>query len=271
MKHLAILISLIILKSCGSSQDMASAANTSQMKTNETLSGKFLITQLNGTNVSAFELTLQFDSKTNKVSGFAGCNRFFGTYMTNANTISFSELGATRMMCQDEVNKVELDMFQTMAKITGFELSNGLLSLKNEDAIVITANKDSLSKSRQADKINIVYRASTRGFFETIWIEGNTLKYTNDRNLKDISSYTLSNEELSELTQLYKNLDLASIPLLEPPTKTFLHDAAAMATLEITEGEKVYKSNGFDHGNPPKGIALFVDKVLSIKETTVKQ
>ncbi len=98
MKHLILLISVIILKSCGSSQDVASAANTTQMITNDINSGTYIIEQLETTNVFAHELTLQFDSKTNKVSGFAGCNRFFGTYSTNDKSISFSELGATRML-----------------------------------------------------------------------------------------------------------------------------------------------------------------------------
>lgn len=271
MKHLAILISVIILKSCGSSQDVVSAANTTDMITNETLSGLYTLEQINNTDVTPFKLTLEFDSKTNKVSGFAGCNRFYGTYTTNGNTIVFSELGATRMMCQDEVNKVELSMFQTIAKVNNFELSKGKLSLKNDEAVLIIANERMMPKSRQGNEINITYRASTRGFFEMIWVEGNILKYTNDRNLEEISRYTLSDAQLSELTALYNDLDLESIASLEPPTKTFLHDAAAMATLEISEGENIFKTNGFDHGNPPKGIALFVDKVLLFKEKIAKQ
>ncbi|WP_052172459.1 META domain-containing protein [Psychroserpens jangbogonensis] len=270
MKHLAILISMIILKSCGSSQDVASAANTTDMITNETISGTYVLEQLDTTNVTD-ELTLEFDSKTNKVSGFAGCNRFFGTYTTDGNTISLSELGATRMMCEDEANKIELKMFQTLAKVNAYELTNGKLSLKNDEDILITANEKMMSKSRQGETINITYRASTRGFFEAIWIEGSVLKYTNDRNLIDIERRHLSDEQLSELMALYNDLDVESIPSLEPPSKTFQHDAAAMGVLKINVGETIYTSNGFDHGNPPKPIALFVDKVLSIKETMTKQ
>jgi len=273
MKHLVILISIIILKSCGSSQDVASTANITNMNTNEKISGTYVLEQLNTTNISGYELKLEFDSKTNRVTGFAGCNRFFGTYSTAANTISFSDLGATRMMCQDEVNKVEQNFFQTIAKVNSFELSKGTLSLKNEDTILILANKIKLSKSRQQGQttINITYRASTRGFFEMIWIEGNVLKYTNDRNLEEISIHKLSYEQLSYLITLYNDLDLKTISSLESPTKTFQHDVAAVATLEITEGDEVYKSNDFDHGNPPKPIALFVNKVLSLKETVAKQ
>ncbi|WP_456438134.1 META domain-containing protein [Psychroserpens sp.] len=272
MKHLAILISVIILKSCGSSQDIASVDNTTDMITNEIIKGTYTLEELDNTNVIDEQLTLKFDSKTNRVSGFSGCNHFSGTYITDVNTVSFSELIATMMMCEDEANKTERKMFQTLAKINAFELSNGVLSLKNDETVLIKANENMKSKFRQGEtNINLTYRASTRGFFETIWIEGNVLKYTNDRDLKEISRHQLSNEQLSELIILYNDLDLKSIPSLEPPSKTFQYDAAAMATLEIIEGENRYKTNGFDHGNSPKPIALFVDKVLSIKETMAKQ
>lgn len=271
MKHLVLLISVIVLKSCGSSQDVASAVNKTSMTNNETISGSYALEYINTTNVSDYNLSLEFDSKTNKISGFAGCNRFFGTYSTDGNTISISELGATRMMCKDEANAIEHNMFQTIAKINKFELSNGTLSLKNDTSVLIIANENMMSKSRQSDSINITYRASTRGFFETIWIEGNTLKFTNDRDLKEISSHNLSNEQLSELMSFYKDIDIESLPSLEPPSKTFQYDAAAMARLTIESNGKTYVSNGFDHGNPPKPIALFIDKLLSIKEAMTKQ
>ena len=271
MKHLAILISIIILKSCGSSKDVVSLRNTTDMTTNEIISGAYILEELNTTNVTDNKLILEFDSKTNKVSGFAGCNRFFGTYSTVGNTISFSELGATRMMCQEDANKIEGRMFKALAEVSSFELSKGKLSLKKDETVLIKANETVISKSRQGEMISIAYRASTRGFFEKIWIEGNVLKYTNDRDLKEINIYKLSDEQVSELMVIYKDLDLKAIPSLEPPSKTFQYDAAAMATLEIIEGENIYSTKGFDHGNPPEGISLLVNKVLSIKETMVKQ
>ena len=49
------------------------------------------------------------------------------------------------------------------------------------------------------------------------------------------------------------------------------YDAAPMAVLIIKENGNTYMTNGFDHGNPPKPIHLIVNKVLSIKESMVKQ
>lgn len=261
----------MILKSCGSSQDVASIANESEMNKEETISGTYILEELGKIKVTK-ELTLKFDAKTNVVSGFSGCNHFSGNYSIDGNSISFSERRTTMMMCEGEANQLEQKMFNMLAKANSFELSNGQLKLKNDDSVLSVANETIVAESRQSGtNINVTYKATTRGFFEMIWVENNVLKYTNDRNLKDISRHELSEAQFSEVMTLYQNLDLESLPSLEPPSKTFQYDAAAFATLEVNEGEKTYKTNGFDHGNPPKQIALFVEKILSIKEKVGKQ
>ena len=44
-----------------------------------------------------------------------------------------------------------------------------------------------------------------------------------------------------------------------------------MATLQIENGETSYKTEIFDHGNPPKAISDLVNKVLSLKKSMEKQ
>ena len=44
---------------------------------------------------------IHFDSDKNRVSGFAGCNRFSGSYMQNGDSIHFLPLASTRMYCQE--------------------------------------------------------------------------------------------------------------------------------------------------------------------------
>lgn len=44
---------------------------------------------------------INFDSDKNRVSGFAGCNRFAGSYTLAGNSIHFSPLASTRMYCQE--------------------------------------------------------------------------------------------------------------------------------------------------------------------------
>ena len=44
----------------------------------------------------------------NKVTGFGGCNSFFGSYEHDETTLSYSQLAATRMFCADSMDKESL-------------------------------------------------------------------------------------------------------------------------------------------------------------------
>ncbi len=61
---------------------------------------------------SGHQLSLMFDNEFNKVSGYAGCNRFFGTFTLEQNAIQVSSLGMTRKFC---AKKSELEASYTGA------------------------------------------------------------------------------------------------------------------------------------------------------------
>ena len=135
----------------------------------------------------------------------------------------------------------------------------------------VTDEKEMSQRTAEVVKMNVIYNATTRGFFERIWLEDNTIKFTNDRSLQNISSFQISDTDLIELSALYNAIDIEGIPSLEPPSKTFAYDAAAIATLEIIKDEVSYKTQAFDHGTPPKPIARFIDKLIVLKKTLEKQ
>jgi heat shock protein HslJ len=43
--------------------------------------------------------TIRFEADTARVAGFAGCNRYFGTYMLDSGALRFSRVGMTKMAC----------------------------------------------------------------------------------------------------------------------------------------------------------------------------
>ncbi|UYW00972.1 META domain-containing protein [Flavobacterium agricola] len=63
---------------------------------------------------------IQFDVAEKRISGNAGCNRIFGGFETEGNQISFSQVGATRMMCSDG------DAMQTESKVLAYLNAPGL-------------------------------------------------------------------------------------------------------------------------------------------------
>ncbi len=271
MKHVFILISLLLIKSCGASDQMAKTKTSEDMPTQEILSGTYEISALDAFKITD-PLSITFDSNENRINGFAGCNRFFGSYKTKGNTISFSQVGITKMLCQDEANQIEQRFLEILNSAKSFEFTEtGLTFLNNGEVLVEAKRVPEERNSTVLNDLNIIYNATTRGFFERIWIEGSTLRYTTDRALEDIREYEIPKEHLEELITIYGQTEIEALPDLEPPSKAFAYDGAAMGTLEVTEGELVYKTKIFDHGNPPKPINKLVTKVLSIKETLEKQ
>lgn len=80
--------------------------------------------------------TLSFHPKENKITGFAGCNRYFGTYELSGNSISFGMIGATKMACS------HLDIEQKFLsgigeQKFGWSIEDEKLVLRNEKLVVI--------------------------------------------------------------------------------------------------------------------------------------
>jgi len=119
--------------------------------------------------------------------------------------------------------------------------------------------------------IIITYEASTRGFYERTWVTSDSISFSTDRNLKEIVTSKCKSEDWNELMGFLNEVELESLPQLEPPTKMYQVDGAPMATLSIEKGDKIYETKVFDHGHPPKAISQLVNKVLSIKEIMTKQ
>ncbi|TXE18289.1 hypothetical protein ES692_06465 [Psychroserpens burtonensis] len=141
--------------------------------------------------------------------------------------------------------------------------------LTSENVSEATTTESSNWKMQKGMKIN--YRAVTRGSYLEIWIEGDSIKYTSDNTLKAISTHQIPKEEKEDLMKLIDELDEKTLPDLEAPSIRHQFDGAAIATLEITNGEDSYRTVAFDHGNAPKSIALLVEKMLSIKTMFEKQ
>ena len=104
-------------------------------KQNFNLYGKNLtLTELDGKTVTfngeERAATITFNKEEGKVNGNLGCNRFFGTFEINGNSLKFSQMGATKMMC---INSMDIeDGFNAALNATdSYEIKDGALILKN--------------------------------------------------------------------------------------------------------------------------------------------
>lgn len=164
-----------------------------------------------------------------------------------------------------------------MSILTLFVVVASCNSAKRHSSISDTptskSNKD-LSKSNDSLSLNnsiaLAYRASTRGFFEYIYISEEDIKITNDRNFEQIQKYPNSKADWDNLSKLLSEVDEDTFQNLVAPTDKRHYDAAPHASLTIIHGTKEITTPTFDHGFPPKEIEALVTKILSIKESMSK-
>jgi heat shock protein HslJ len=76
---------------------------------------------------SHLTVTLGADGRAH---GHAGCNRWFASYQTKGNQLSFSQAGATRMMCAPALMEQEERFLQALGQVKRWEMGeNGELRL----------------------------------------------------------------------------------------------------------------------------------------------
>src|SRR6476620_2045672 len=110
----------------------------------------------------------------------------------------------------------------------------------------------------------IEYTANTRGFYQKIIVQNQTVKVSRDRDGKDNPvARKISDADWKQLVTAFQNLKLDEIPIYKAPSEKRFHDGAAIAGIKITYKGKTYESQNFDHGNPPAEIAAFVNKITS--------
>lgn len=75
--------------------------------------------------------TLEIDLKENRITGNSGCNNYFASIEScSPTTLSFSAIGATRILCLSE--NIESDYFQALQEVTTYKIQANTLLLLNK-------------------------------------------------------------------------------------------------------------------------------------------
>jgi len=110
---------------------ISGCSGTKESTTSGKIEGvEWKLESLNGSSVklnSGKPITLSFDGVKQGIGGTAVCNKYFGSYVTNSGKLSFSEIGSTKMMCDDNIN--ESDYFSMLGAVDGYNISGGKLNL----------------------------------------------------------------------------------------------------------------------------------------------
>ena len=64
-----------------------------------------------------------------KINGHSGCNQFFGQYKAADGKIKFMEVGMTRRMCDEESNKIEMQISTILETANAYKAEKGKVTL----------------------------------------------------------------------------------------------------------------------------------------------
>ncbi|TDD99731.1 hypothetical protein [Flavobacterium cellulosilyticum] len=124
-------------------------------------------------------------------------------------------------------------------------------------------SKSCSSQSQQDCKDAVLeYTANTRGFYQKITIQNQTVMVSKDRSGNDKPITTnITDKDWKELVGYFETINLDSLPTYKGPSQKRFHDGAAIANLKVVFKGKTYETSSFDHGNPPVEIKKLVDKI----------
>ncbi|WP_139001478.1 META domain-containing protein [Hyunsoonleella aestuarii] len=260
MKFILSTLSIIILRCCwGPSDYQIMQSLEPENSTLKELSGLYNIAQISYADVSTFNLNISFDKNTKQASGFSGCNRFYGSYLLDNEMLKFGAMASTKMLCQDAANAIESKMLKALEDANTILFSESGFSLFKNKTLLVVATKEIQTM------LSFEYGASSRGYFKHIKIDNKHISVSSKRG-KDAIIKNCSESDWNKLVSAIENIEVKYIENLDPPSKKHQFDGAPMARLTITKNGTVYKTQGFDDGNPPEAIASLVKEILSIAE-----
>jgi putative lipoprotein len=88
---------------------------------------EWLLEDLNGTGVvDGVQTTLKFDA-ADRISGSAGCNRYFATVQIEGADFKVGPIGSTKMMCPPAVSDQETAFFKSLENAQRFRFEDSFL------------------------------------------------------------------------------------------------------------------------------------------------
>lgn len=127
--YIAAILSVLILSSVNVEARSADIAGT-----------KWSLIAIGEREVRDSQAYINFTDEMDKVSGNAGCNHFFGGIKTEENSIKFSAVGSTRMMCVDKMED-EKEFLSALSGVESYKVQGGKLTLFTESTAALTFEK----------------------------------------------------------------------------------------------------------------------------------
>lgn len=112
------------------------------------LQNNWKLTSIDGQNVDAKIQSVLSIDKEGAAHGMLGCNNFFGEIALQDQQIRVEKMGNTRKMCLPKINKVEMQIAQTLSNWSDVKINDTKLTLKGEQHTLIYQLNDSANEKK---------------------------------------------------------------------------------------------------------------------------
>jgi len=92
------------------------------------------------------------ETKDNKMHGFSGCNRFFGTYLAKGEIFVFNKMAMTRMACPQGM-ALEDGFLKALEKTEAYRVRDGVLELRDRDENILARLQSGTQKKGSASRL----------------------------------------------------------------------------------------------------------------------
>jgi len=121
-------------------------------------------------------------------------------------------------------------------------------------------------KKTDMTSTQIEYSAHSRGYYKTIFAQNKSVLVTTARNAEPVQ-INIDDAKWNEIVSAFSKVNLDNLSSLKSPTDKRTYDGAAIGNLKITKDGKIYETQGFDNGFPPKEIEKLVNLLVDfVKE-----
>jgi len=133
--------------------------------------------------------------------------------------------------------------------------------MKFFNIILFFAILNSCNAQTNLEDMTITYEATTRGSSINLVATSTKINYKDFETIKEI---VVTPDIWNKITGITDKITLPNMSYFTSPSDGRATDSALHATLSIKIDNKNYKSQTFDHGNPPKELKPLIDKLFSI-------
>lgn len=128
----------VLFSSCDETKKVIDVAGNVQ------LSGNYVVSSIGEKAVTTNAPSMSFFAVDKSIKGNGGCNSFFGNYELDLYALSFSDIAATEMYCDEPVMKIETSFMAALRDTGSYSIEANILTLysKNDRSVLLKAAKE---------------------------------------------------------------------------------------------------------------------------------